>query len=390
VGQPEFAIRLTHALIQLKVISLPSVQIVSFIISHEDRMRARIGICALLLGCAGGAQAAGNTGEALNMPDDYDHGAYLSLEFGNGRIHGGNASGYRWMRGRTFEVRAGRQQDTLFGKPLPGGLSERIDFVHYNEGHPDNNHRDGFALQWLAVRPLGSRLTAELGIGPYLSMNTTVIDGRQIDDAHWGLLGSVALRWALAGAPPGTHFRLGYNHVAMRDVHRSDALMFGIGRQFGATAPDPETEPASGRLWYGASFGNSITNMSGTNGARAGVLEVKQYQDLEGRLEHWALGAKFLFEGDDGARVDRRGVAGQLWYVQQVTPRFSMSAGIGPYAARNRRDIDKTTSGNLLVSFQAEHALSLHTRAFVNFNRVKTFRKTDDRDLFQVGVLKRF
>jgi hypothetical protein len=314
-----------------------------------------------------------------------DHGAYLSAEFGNGRIAGGNASGDTWMRGRTFEVRAGREQDLPFG-------ARRIDFVHYNEGHPDNNHRDGFALQWLAVRELNTRLAGEIGLGPYLSMNTTVIDGRQIDDAHWGLLLSAALRLELPWAPPGTHLRLGYNHVAMHTVHRSDALMLGIGRQFGRAAPDPDTEPAAGPLWLGGSIGNSITNMSGRHGALAGVLEAKHY--FEGRLEHWAASAKFVFEGDDGVRVDRRGVAAQLWYVQQVTPQFSMSAGLGPYLARNRRDEDAPAghriSKNLLISFQAERALSRHTRVFASFNRVKTFRETDDRDMFQLGVLKAY
>ena len=29
-------------------------------------------------------------------------------------------------------------------------------------------------------------------------------------------------------------------------------------------------------------------------------------------------------------------------------------------------------------------------RAIVNFNRIKTFRKTNDRDLFQIGLLRRF
>jgi hypothetical protein len=72
-----------------------------------------------------------------------------------------------------------------------------------------------------------------------------------------------------------------------------------------------------------------------------------------------------------------------------VTPRFAMSAGLGPYIARNRRD-DNITHGNLLITFQAEQALSRHTRAFVNFNRVKTFRQTDDRDLFQLGLLTGF
>lgn len=237
------------------------------------------------------------------------------------------------------------------------------------------------------MREFNDRLAGEIGLGPYLSMNTTVIDGRQIDDAHWGLLLSAALRLELPWAPPGTHLRLGYNHVAMHTVHRSDALMLGIGRQFGRAAPDQDTEPAAGPLWLGGSIGNSITNMAGRHSALAGVPEAKHY--FEGRLEHWAASAKFVFEGDDGVRVDRRGVAAQLWYVQQVTPQFNMSAGLGPYLAKNRRD-DGSMSKNLLISFQAERALSRHTRVFASFNRVKTFRETDDRDLFQIGVSKAY
>jgi hypothetical protein len=106
-------------------------------------MKAKTCLAAVLMVHAALARA--------DAVDPGNHGAYLSAAFGNGRIHGGNASGYRWMRGRTFEVRAGRQQDDAFGVALPPGWTLRVDFVHYNEGHPDNNHRDGFALQWLAV-----------------------------------------------------------------------------------------------------------------------------------------------------------------------------------------------------------------------------------------------
>lgn len=313
--------------------------------------------------------------------DPNDRGAYLSLAFGNGRIYGGNATGYRWMRGRTFEVRAGRQQDEVFGLTLPPDRAMRIDFVYYNEGHPDNNHRDGFALQWLAARRFSRAWTGELGFGPYLSMNTTAIAGRQIDDARLGVLLSAGLRLTVPG-PPGTHLRLGYNHATMRHVHRSDALVLGLGRQFGPAEPAPDVVPDGG-LWLGATVGWALTNVPGSHEARAAVLEARQY------AERWGIGYKFLFEGDDGAHVDRRGVAGQLWYVQPVTPHLSMSAGLGPYFAANRRD-DNRTATNLLISFQAEHALSARTRAAVNFNRIKTFRKTNDRDLFQFGLLRRF
>jgi hypothetical protein len=342
------------------------------------KRQTRLRWAVLLLGCMLAAQQQVH---AQSQAEDDDRGAYLSATFGNGIIHIDALGEGRWMHWRTLEIRAGRSENKVFG----GG---RIDFVHYNEGHPDNNHRDGFSLQWLALRRLGGSLTGEFGIGPYLSMNTTEVDGRQIDDKHLGLLLSAGLRMPLAFLPDGTHLRLGLNHAYMPNAHRSTALLFGIGRQFGPARPDPETEPAADPWWIGGSVGNSITNMAGRSGATAGTLEARKV--LGERLEHWALSGKFVFEGDDKVKVDRRGVAAQLWYVQQVTPRFAMSAGLGPYLTHNRRDEVDPDSGNLLISLQAEHALSRHTRVFVNFNRVKTFRETDDRDLFQLGLLLRF
>ena len=346
-------------------------------------MIPRTGILALLLGSAA-CHAQAQTASAP-AGDEGGQGAYLSLEFGNGRIYGSNLDdapgGSRSMGRRAFEVRAGREESTPLG---PG----RIDFVHYNEGHPDNNHRDGFALQWVGVRPLGNAFTGELGIGPYLSMNTTTINGREFDDAHWGLLLGTALRLPLTSLPPGTHLRLGVNYAWMPTAHRSVAVLLGLGRQFGPAQPEPDTEPITGPWWFGGSIGRSITNLSNTASANAGVLEARTY--LDERFAHWAMSGKLILEGDDGRRVDRDGIAAQLFYVQQVTPRLAMSAGAGPYVARNDRGEDDKTRANLLISFQAERALSSETRAFVNFNRVKTFRRTNDRDLLQIGILKRF
>jgi hypothetical protein len=344
-------------------------------------------LAALLLCCSGALQAQeAAPAPGSGNPGGDEHGAYLSLGFGDGRTSGGNSGGdagggSRWMGRRAFEARAGRDEPTRLG---PG----RIDFVHYNEGHPDNNHRDGFALQWVGVRPLGSTFMGELGIGPYLSMNTTSVGGTQIDDSNWGVLLSIALRLPLETLPAGTHLRLGLNHALIPGAHRSTALILGIGRQFGPAQPRPDTEPVTGPWWFGASVGRSITNLDGTDGANAATLEARKY--LDESLAHWAVSGKLVFEGDDNTRVDRDGVAGQVWYVQQVTPRLAVSTGIGPYLARNDRDEDHKTRANLLISFQAERALSRQIRAFVNFNRVKTFRQTNDRDLFQVGLLKRF
>jgi hypothetical protein len=201
---------------------------------------------------------------------------------------------------------------------------------------------------------------------------------------------SAALRLRLSAAPDGTYVRLGFNHAQMPGVHRSDALMLGVARQFGAVAQEHGAQ-ASHPLWFGVSAGTAVTSMPGTNTGSSAIVDAGS--DLNHGAAHWAWSARWLFEGDDGSRVDRRGLAGQLWYVQEVTPGFSMSAGIGPYLSKNRREAlatRDTTRRNVLVSLQAERALSDHTRLFFDFGRVKTFLRMDDRDLFLVGIRKRF
>lgn len=337
-------------------------------------MHMKTWVCILLLACAGSLHTGEDTGDGTDA-----RGTWLSAQLGGGRIDGGNAGANPWMRSRAGELRIGRAQG-----------AGRLDIVYYNEGHPDNNHRDGYALQWSGIWHDGGRLGGEFGLGPYFSMNTTVIDGRQLDDPRWGLLLSAALRLRLSAAPDGTYLRLGFNHAQMPGVHRSDALMLGIARQFGAVAQAPGNA-ASRPLWLGVSAGTAVTSMPGTNTGGAAILDAGG--DLDRGAAHWAWSARFLLEGDDGSRVDRRGVAGQLWYVQEVTPGFSMSAGIGPYFTRNRREEPPQRGPvrrNVLISLQAERALSRQTRIFFDFGRVKTFLRMDDRDLFLVGIRKRF
>jgi hypothetical protein len=43
-----------------------------------------------------------------------------------------------------------------------------------------------------------------------------------------------------------------------------------------------------------------------------------------------------------------------------------------------------------LATLQFEHNLNDRTKAFFAFSRVKTFRESNDRDLFQLGMLRSF
>jgi hypothetical protein len=337
-------------------------------------------VCCLVMLLGGTAQAN------AQPPDRDERGAYVSGELGNGLIYGDGATGYRRMRWRAFEARVGRDLNpALVGEDSLSTAKStlRIDFVYYNEGHPANNHRDGFSFQLAYARKLSKWLTAEVAAGPYTSMNTTVIDGVQIDSARRGMLYSAALRFPLTEGDPGTHARLGFNHVWMRDTFRSNAVLLGIGRNFTDVPPFPETELARGRLWLGASYGRAFTSHTGTQDANGAIVEAKQYGGK------WAVSFKAIVEGDDRTRVDRRGMAAQFWFVQPLTERWSASAGIGPYVAENRRENNHVGTHGL-ITLQFERNLGAHTKSFFAFHRIKTFTQMNDRDLFHLGLQHSF
>ncbi len=323
---------------------------------------------------------------AAAEPTAHRSGAYVSGTIGNGQAHGGNTSGETSMKWRAFDVRFGRDIDPSFftAKSLLSASEKiRVDFVHNNEGHPDNNHRDGFGIQLVYSNRFRNGLTAELGVGPYLSMNTTDIGGRQINDSNVGALVSLALRIGLDQYSPGLHFRIAVNHVAMRDVHSSSALLVGIGKYFNEVPAYAATGSARSPVWIVVAAGSSITNHGGTDDAFGFSIEARQFRGP------WAASIAAIAEGDDDVRVDRRGIALQGWYVQPLTAKWSVSAGVGPYVATNDRE-----SGNPrllgLITLQADRAISKTLKVFASFSRVKTFREKNDRDLFRIGVMKQF
>jgi hypothetical protein len=315
--------------------------------------------------------------------------AYASAMLGNGRVYGGNTSGERTMEGRAVELRFGPEFDlSRLGTSwlLTPGAKMRFDFVHYNEGHPENNHRDGFGAQLVYSRQFNRRLTGEFGVGPYLSMNTTTIAGEEINDSNLGLLTSLALRIGLDQYSPGLHLRIGLNHVSMRRVHSSNALLVGIGKTFDhpPSRAVADTAGSIDPVWIGASVGRSITNHDNAYSANGFSLDVKQYY-----RGPWAASVSAIFEGDDQVRVDRRGVAVQGWFVQPLSEKWTLSAGLGPYVARNTR-ASNGTRVHALITLQADRSLSKTVKVFASFSRVKTFEEKNERDLFRIGLTKQF
>jgi hypothetical protein len=290
------------------------------------------------------------------------------------------------MKWRALELRFGKDLDTaVLGLPLTAGKERiRVDFVHYNEGHPDNNHRDGFGAQLVYNNAMSEDLTVEFGAGPHLTMNTTEIGGEQINDSTLGVLLSLALRVELERYSPGLHMRIALNRVVMPDVHSSTALLVGIGKYFGATPPDPVSGFTLKPVWLSVAVGNSLTNQSDAEYTFGFSLEAKHYWGP------WAASVAAVVEGDDGSRVDRSGIAAQAWFVQPLTGKWTVSAGFGPYVARNDRETPSSTKVLGLITFQAERSISKTSKVFASFSRVATFRDGDDRDLFRVGLSTQF
>ncbi|PUA18502.1 hypothetical protein [Glaciimonas sp. PCH181] len=323
----------------------------------------------------------------VTPPGTYN--GYASAALGNGVLYGHDVATTKPMRWRAAEIRFGPNLD-IFGLVSSGRLSAaeapRLDIVYYNEGHPDNNHRDGYALQMVFRKKIQPYLNIEFGAGPYFSMNrTTAVSGVESDDARVGALFSLALLASLDHYSPGLSLRVGYNHVIMPGAPSSDALIVGIGKEFDTVVAYAPDQPGltSGSVWLAGSVGFAQTNQSGPGKRLSYAIDAKKYYG------HWAISVSGVDEGSDGVRVDRRGIAAQAWYVQSISENWGISFGAGPYFAANQREFGNWTT-NGLMTLEVDRNIGKNFKAFIDFGRVVTFRNKNDADLLTLGISRKF
>jgi hypothetical protein len=341
----------------------------------------------LPLGYAADIDTSSAGASAMQTPGPAPYTGYASASMGDGIIRGEGAEGHRTMRWRAGEIRIGHTFDP-FGLVSNGYVNAaeapRLDIVYYNEGHPDNNHRDGYAAQMVLRKNFHPTWGVELGAGPYVSMNRTTINNVESDDLRVGALVSLALIGRLDAYSQGLQWRIGYNHVAITGAPSSDAIVVGIGKEIGAERSSNPGGVTDGHpVWLGASYGFAQTNQSGPGYRPAYTLEAKQYYG------QFAVSLSGVEEGNDGVRVNRHGIAVQAWYVQPFTQNWSISAGAGPYFAKNKLSTDNT-SLNGLFSVQIDRNLGKQWKVFTNFGRVITFTNKNDVDLVTFGFMRRF
>lgn len=299
----------------------------------------------------------------------HKNSTYASIAVGNGQASEGGD-----MDHRAAEIRIGK------------AVSEHIliNFVHNNEGHPVNNHRDGYAIQPTYEKSVGKNMVVQVGVGPYFSMNTTrKDDGIEYDDKHMGLLATAALLYYLNGDASGFHIRAEYNHVSIPGQHSSDAFLLGVGKNFDEMS-DRDNGSDSDNI-SAAAFGIvSQTNHSYVGPVAGGALEIQIKES-----SHYGYTVTITNEGDD-QYTNRQGVGVQAWYIAPINNKWVISAGAGPYVA-----VDKRGSGKIetmaLFSLEAERTLGDSAdgySAVLRFSRVASSNNFD-KDLLYLGVRKK-
>ncbi len=256
-----------------------------------------------------------------------------------------------------------------------------IDYFYYNEGTPSNNHRDGFAAMAMYRKKLTDRLTAMAGVGPYLTMNTTTINGEQLNKKDVGAVAALAVLYRIYGT--NLHLRAQYTHAQVRGSVNTDTLFVGVGYAY---VKEPEQSVAEKNISeknisFGVMGGNSHTTRAGADMVRGFQVEVKKMASND-----MAYSVSVVEEGDTNV-TDRSGIVGQVWYVTKSTTGWEFNIGAGPYIAYDR--IENKTKLVSMASMRLSKQITPTVRIGITFNRVMT-SNDKDQDMFLFGVEKQF
>jgi hypothetical protein len=274
-------------------------------------------------------------------------------------------------------------------------------FTWLNEGHLKDNardsHRDGQAMQlwWHTATPTRG-LRYEIGIGPYYYYDTvTATNPDGYANVHgWGLLGGIGASWYFGDRYTGS---LRLNRVQAPGATNSTALVAGVGYRFGGGEPrrsDGSAAPlpnAAENMEVDAMMGGTVVNSLSSETGFAKAISLRYSPS-----RHIGVSLTYLDEGevDAGAAGTglRAGIAPQVWGHDQLTPRLSVGAGLGPYFATTRLrlpDGKQASSLAILVSVTASYAISDRLTGRMTWNRVAT-DYSRDTDVLLLGLGYRF
>lgn len=279
---------------------------------------------------------------------------------GTGRASDGYGTGY---------------QGGQFGYEYKTGKNTQVGVMYYNEGTPENNHRDGFAFMGWYRTPIAKNTSIQAGVGPYYSMNTTTIDSEQLNDKKLGAMAALAVLHRVYG----TNFdvRAQYTRAVVPGAVDTDTLFVGVGYNFKTSQEAALKRSIEASVWGG----NSHTTRAGADMVRGFQVEVQKL--VSDRVSY---SVSIIHEGDTKL-ADRKGIAGQVWYVTKTDNDWTFSVGAGPYLSKD--DIIDRTKLLGVISLGVSKHVSKRVKVGVRFNRVVS-GNSRDQDMFLIGLEKQF
>ncbi|MPW30825.1 hypothetical protein F9L16_17710 [Agarivorans sp. B2Z047] len=223
-----------------------------------------------------------------------------------------------------------RSFDVRFGQYLKDSV--RLDFVHANEGHPYNHHRDGFSTQLVYTPMLTKAARLELGSGPYFSFDTTRnAEGVELNEKGLGIVSTVALVYPINYIGAGAHIRGQWNNYLIPDRPTSNSFLVG----FGIDIVNGSNQVKQG----GNGFINEVWVSLANTKINHGGPETTVGYSAEGAhrfSNNYAVSLGWLDEGGDSGWTERRGIAAQLWRFIPLGNHLEGRFGAGPYFAQDK------------------------------------------------------
>lgn len=264
-----------------------------------------------------------------------------------------------------------------------------VSFSWLNEGHFDQHHRDGHALQfWWRTNPLWKDVVLA-GIGPYRYFDTKVAhqEHSYVDSHGWGGILSFTADYPLYD---GWLLSLRTNYIRTDRSIDTFSVITGIGYRFDKPGPSAGPKTGPNRM-------NEITAYIGRVVVNSGESEKDMAWSLEyrrnlARYIDWSFG--WLQENNPGP-VNRYGLITELWLADSfLNDRLFLSVGAGPYLMvdRNKRsgnqeDNDARVAG--IVTMTGAYELSPPWVVRIAWHRTITDYNRDT-DIILGGIGRRF
>ena len=275
------------------------------------------------------------------------------------------------------------------------GLSDNVyaTLAWQNEGHLQDHHRDGPAVQiWSRSKLINDQFSLAVGLGPYIYFDTAqAAQGAAYANDHgWGLVFSAGLTWHTTQDWLVT---VRANRIETDTHIDTTILLIGVGYQLetsssqGLRSIAPPLMSKTTNHELSVFFGRTILNSFESENSTAYALEYRQ-----GLSSHVDLSVGWLHEG--GQHIIRRnGLTAQLWLVQPFShDQLVLGVGGGAYFVVNKEHLaetgnedDERISG--IITLTGSYRIDANWLARLSWNRIVTgYSRDTDVLLFGGGL----